>query len=579
MKKRIYAVFFILIVLCTAVYFSFSHFSERKVKSQPFYDNVSLNRNEIKKTGHGNLVYIENIFNIMQDYPELAEDTDLIWEMISSSLNDTASRKKIASLLDNFVKNCKKLSIEDRLRIKGFSAIVKMTDGEYGESIYTYYEILSQSEKIKDYEVRSKMQIKAYEYLGNMYFILEDFNSAIKYYTKAVSLPMKNPETNALVKYGAYVNLSESYIQLKDFEKAWERSLETEKIIKYLPENIAVGVKIFRYKNLLLLESYRHNFEKAQEYYNICLELLEKDMGSAFINTEMYVDTAYCEFLIQQGKYYEAIEKLNFLLTKEQEEEWGFDSTIYLMLLKAYKETGQTELYFQTGKKVYNLEKEFTRVLKKDYLEFVKNSYALDQLKEQEKANRLKIITLSGISFAGVLLTAAGVVLIINLKKKNYIDTLTNVYNRKYFDFIIKQKIKIPFNAVVIMADIDYFKQYNDFYGHPAGDNVIRKTAEILKKNIRKDDIVIRYGGEEFLIILKNCNLNVFQNIYERTAETLEKENISHEKSLISDRITLSMGAVSQLLSTGSDIKDAVQKADKALYLSKYNGRNQYTIY
>lgn len=129
------------------------------------------------------------------------------------------------------------------------------------------------------------------------------------------------------------------------------------------------------------------------------------------------------------------------------------------------------------------------------------------------------------------------------------------------------------------MADIDYFKQYNDFYGHPAGDNVIRKTAEILKKNIRKDDIIIRYGGEEFLIILKNCSLDVFKNIYDKTAEILNAENIAHEKSLVSDRITLSMGAVSQILYTGSDIKEAVKKADKALYLSKYNGRNRYTIY
>lgn len=643
MKKRTCVVFFILIILCPVIYFSFSYFSERKIKSQPLYNivndfyfqgnipspkdisltderetsfiqgaslyfennieeaetvfknisfeeknlnpvlnlylNVFLNRCEIKKTGHGNLVYIENIFNIMQNYSIFAEDTDLIWEMISSSLNDTASRKKIISLLDNLIKNCKKLSLEDRLRIKGFSAIIKMTDGEYGESIYTYYEILSQSEKIKDYEVRSKMQIKAYEYLGNMYFILEDFNSAVKYYTKAVSLPMKNSETDALVKYGAYINLSESYIQLKNFQKAWEYSLKTEKLIKYLPENIAVGVKIFRYKNLLLLESYRHNFEKAQEYYNLCLELLKKDMGSAFINTKMYVDTAYCEFLIQQGKYYEAIEKLNILLAKEEKEKWGFDSTIYIMLLNLYKETKQINLYFETEQKIYNLEKEFTEVLKKDYLEFVKNSYTLDQLKVRERENRLKIITLSGLSFAGILLITVGILLIFNLKKKNYTDILTNVYNRKYLDFVIKQKIKTPFNAVIIMADIDYFKQYNDFYGHPAGDNVIRKTAEILKKNIRKDDIVIRYGGEEFLIILKNCSLDVFKNIYDKTAEILNAENIAHEKSLVSDRITLSMGAVSQILYTGSDIKEAVKKADKALYLSKYNGRNRYTIY
>ena len=89
-------------------------------------------------------------------------------------------------------------------------------------------------------------------------------------------IPVKNQTDNALAKYGTYINRSESYIQLKNYEKAKECSLETEKIIPYLPENIAVGVKVFRYKNLLLLESRKNNFEKAQEYYNLCLEYLRR---------------------------------------------------------------------------------------------------------------------------------------------------------------------------------------------------------------------------------------------------------------------------------------------------------------
>ena len=148
-----------------------------------------------------------------------------------------------------------------------------------------YYDILSGTQKIKDPEVRARIQIKSYEYLGNMYFIMEDYESAVKYYNRAVHIPLKDLTDNALSKYGSYINRSESYIQLKNYEKAKECSL-------------------------------------------LCLEYLKDDKGSAFLNSSMYVETAHCEMLYLQGKYDEAIEKLNFLLKKDSEEEWGFDTSL-----------------------------------------------------------------------------------------------------------------------------------------------------------------------------------------------------------------------------------------------------------
>ena len=543
-----------------------------------FYSNFYLNQCYKELRGFGDFLLIENSLNLMKNYPTLSNKTHLVWQLISSVITDIKSRNKIIHLLDSYLKEAKGMTLESSLNIKGFIAMLKMANEEYGESIYMYYDILSGTEKIKDPEVRAKIQIKSYEYLGNMYFIMEDFEAAVKYYNKAVNIPLKNQVNNALSKYGSYINRSESYILLKNYEKAKECSLETEKIIPYLPANIAVGVKVFRYKNLLLLESRKSNFKKAEEYYNLCLEYLKEDKGSAFLNSSMYVEIAHCEMLYLQGKYNEAIEKLNLLLKKDLEEEWGFDTSIYLMLLKLYRETDQIEKYFETGKSLYNSEKEFNDNLKKDYIEFIKNSYILDQMKKQEQISKIKIIALGGFAFLAVISIFMGAAQINKLNKKNFTDALTHIYNRKYMDYLAKKSLKEPINAAVVMIDIDYFKNYNDYYGHPAGDIVIKKTADILRKSITKNDILIRYGGEEFLLVLKNADKDVFTDIYKKIVKNLEKENIIHEKSSISDKITLSFGVCFAYFEKTLDLEKSIKLADKALYISKKNGRNRYTI-
>lgn len=557
-----------------------------KVKSQKhndpvlsLYAYVYLNECKKIKTGYGSPETIKKAFDIMKNYPVFSNDVDLVWQLISTIMGDSELRESAVKLLDNYLKNTHNLKIETQLKIKGSIAMIKMTKKEYGESIYLYYEILSESKKIKNPEIRSKIQIKSYEYLGNMYFILEDYREAIKQYDKADSIPVNDLTENAVAKYGSYVGRSESYIQLKEYEKAEKYSRETEKIIPYLPEKLATGVKIFRYKNLLLLEAYRNNFSQAEKYYNMCLELLEHDTGDAFVNSRMYVETAHCELLIQQKKYYEASQKLDILLKKDLEENWGFETLLYLLQLKVFKETNQAEKYFDTARKMYFAEKEFTDAMKKDYLNFVKHSYTLEQLRKQERISSIKILSLGIFAVFAFFSMILGILQLRKLNKGNFTDSLTNVYNRKYLNVLAKKKLKNPVQAAVIMVDIDYFKKYNDFYGHPAGDMIIKKVARILKENIRQEDIVIRYGGEEFLIFLKNADISTFEKIYTRIDDTLSLENIPHEKSQVSDKITLSMGVSFKTFTQTFNLKNGIEEADKALYISKNKGRNCYTIY
>lgn len=152
------------------------------------------------------------------------------------------------------------------------------------------------------------------------------------------------------------------------------------------------------------------------------------------------------------------------------------------------------------------------------------------------------------------------------VKISAYTDFLTGCYNRKIFEKITDKNI-LTYDCALFVIDIDYFKKINDNYGHDKGDVAIKNTAEILKSAVRKDDdIVVRFGGDEFLIICKELKDVYF--IYNRIIN-----NESYKKN--KDLITYSVGTYKAF--KGQSIFDAIKLADAALYKSKENGRNQLT--
>ena len=157
-------------------------------------------------------------------------------------------------------------------------------------------------------------------------------------------------------------------------------------------------------------------------------------------------------------------------------------------------------------------------------------------------------------------------------KKDSITDTLTQVYNRNYLrDFLAHINMR---HYQIIMLDIDHFKQVNDSYGHKAGDVVLSQTAKILKEELRNKDVLIRFGGEEFLIFVHRKNSTDFlaYNVAERLRYRLEKERFISDESEIF--ITISAGITcspEHFKSTG----DAIKYADEMLYIAKKEGRNQ----
>lgn len=163
-------------------------------------------------------------------------------------------------------------------------------------------------------------------------------------------------------------------------------------------------------------------------------------------------------------------------------------------------------------------------------------------------------------------------------------DSMTNLYNRKYFDTIFDN---MPFIAnannwkcAFIMIDIDYFKQYNDTYGHDMGDVTLKKVASTLKEYFdKKYEFVFRLGGEEFGIVLFDITEESLENcLKDINCKILELE-IEHKNSKILDIVSISMGAIIYEPHTYISANKLYKQADECLYKSKENGRNQYHIY
>ena len=166
------------------------------------------------------------------------------------------------------------------------------------------------------------------------------------------------------------------------------------------------------------------------------------------------------------------------------------------------------------------------------------------------------------------------------LKKLASQDGLTGLANRRHFDQYLAAQWRYCLlekrSLALILVDVDFFKAYNDTYGHLLGDDCLKQVATILKSMGRvKTDLVARYGGEEFVIVLPNETSEGATQLAERIQEAIAEQKIPHRQSLVSAHLTLSMGVTSLIPNQTETVANMIQTADLALYQAKIRGRNR----
>lgn len=160
------------------------------------------------------------------------------------------------------------------------------------------------------------------------------------------------------------------------------------------------------------------------------------------------------------------------------------------------------------------------------------------------------------------------------------IDGLTKIYNRRYINMISEERFKLAqkdsnFKMSIIMIDIDFFKKVNDTYGHQTGDIILKNISDLLKNNVRDTDVVGRYGGEEFIIIL-NADLQGAITVAEKIRSKVELMLIQSESHKINISISLGVSSFNYNL---RNVNELIKNADENLYIAKKSGRNKVVYY
>ncbi|MCH8499251.1 MAG: sensor domain-containing diguanylate cyclase [Marinobacter sp.] len=165
------------------------------------------------------------------------------------------------------------------------------------------------------------------------------------------------------------------------------------------------------------------------------------------------------------------------------------------------------------------------------------------------------------------------------LEELSFKDGLTGVANRRMLDSVLElewsnaRRSRQPLS--LIMLDIDYFKQYNDHYGHIAGDDCLKAVAGLLEQAAtRARDFVARFGGEEFVLVLPETSAEAAIKVAERCQRLLLKAQLPHAASPVSQLVTISIGLGTCVPSGADDVKDFVEAIDQRLYSAKEQGRN-----
>ncbi len=170
------------------------------------------------------------------------------------------------------------------------------------------------------------------------------------------------------------------------------------------------------------------------------------------------------------------------------------------------------------------------------------------------------------------------------LQKLAIQDSLTGVANRRHFEQTLNREwqrlTREQKPLSLVLCDVDFFKKYNDTYGHPAGDACLKEIAKVMTRTSKRPaDLVARYGGEEFAIILPDTSDRGALFVADTIRQQVEKLKLPHQKSPISTYVTLSMGVATQVPSPHQNIHHLIQQADRALYQAKTQGRNQVNLF
>lgn len=479
---------------------------------------------------------------------------------------------------------------------------------------YNINESINLMRKALEYSDLENHKIRNYLYLSTLYKLTGDYDLSLEYTINALEIALKS--NNSIDTNKCVISLGEVYYTQKNYSKTiyiYGSYFKENKLLDvdnkltvygyltecYAKEGNYANYKIYRdkyislakeeedFKNLVWiylvcadLELENSNMDKAKEYLRQGKELYLKNKGNVYSNTDIMLSFIENKVNYLENKDYEQTLN-NYKAILEKLNNRGVKSDINSVVIDEVLIISFENDDFATFKnyiKMVDNKAESSQTYTDSIYSGINNTIKEKRL-FKEKVKTLIVFILFIVSICEVISSRRKnkkiKMLNLKLEKITLLDPLTQLYNRRYLSEKLKEIMNKEEEINFVMIDIDYFKLYNDNYGHINGDKVLIGVSDIIG-DVFKEDIVFRYGGEEFCIISHKRIEETIIDI-EHLKVKLNDENIVHEYSEVSDRVTLSIGVASRKISTENDIIEIIKKSDINLYKSKQNGRNRYT--
>jgi diguanylate cyclase (GGDEF)-like protein len=204
-----------------------------------------------------------------------------------------------------------------------------------------------------------------------------------------------------------------------------------------------------------------------------------------------------------------------------------------------------------------------------------------DQIEPLPRSSSDDVRQLAGVLARQVASALGNLKLKESLKNQSICDPLTGLFNRRYMEESVEREFsranRSKTSVAIIMMDLDHFKQFNDTFGHQAGDTLLRSLGDLLKRNTRGQDIACRYGGEEFAIVLSDSNLAGALQRAEILRQQVKQLSVEYAGQLLG-AVSVSMG-IALFPDHGTSMGDVLRAADQALYSAKREGRDRVSVW
>lgn len=546
-------------------------------KALPAYLYIYINQCQYLIDGYGDIDTVSLALEAIRQYQPHCDDTHMLWDMFYSVTLVDDNYAAGIELIEEHIEKAD-LDINTWAWLKNYIAVVQCTYEEYSKAIRNFYDVeqVLENEKIND---RGREELEyAKEYIANIYFLFKDYEKAADMYGELIEMA-SNRDT--FYGYACAINMANAYLEIGELEKATEALDTLESYLTKVEPNLLDEINATMYDMHANIAMERGQLDLANDYLNKAEAYYKYNSGgAAFLGMDYISKISRAEYWYRIGEYDKAQEILQRILDSGENNSYGAEEDLYDLLVKIYEATGAMEKANEVYKKRLDMNNRFSATVQREYLEFSEYYQENNQLKAANddlyKSNRmagLVILIISAILMMAIMIAYV-------LKNIGETDQLTDVWNRKKLTRMLKsyEKSGTPGNMSIIMMDIDYFKKYNDHYGHPAGDEVLKAVAKVVKDSVRKKDLVIRYGGEEFLVFLEEANANIAREVCERIHKQLAEKAIPHEKSEVSKHITVSIGVCYQRKKGSCSLDQIIDIADEALYEAKRTGRNRSSL-